>query len=245
VNSEFPFQATNTGARYNPGTGAWVATPLLRAPEQRDAHTAVWTGSQMLIWGGVPDPDTRYTNTGAVYYVDTAPRVAPTAVVSRKMHGVTAFDIPLPLDGAPGIECRSGGAARDYQVIFTFPSTVSLNSAAVAAASGQTANVAGEPVVSPDGRTITVNLTNISDVQTATITLSGVNNGTNFNDVSVQMRLLVGDTNGSGSVNASDIGQTKARAGQPVTAETFRSDVVPNGAINSSDIALVKSRSGS
>jgi hypothetical protein len=90
-----------------------------------------------------------------------------------------------------------------------------------------------------------VNLTNISDVQTATITLSGVNNGTNFNDVSVQMRLLVGDTNGSGSVNASDIGQTKARAGQPVTQETFRSDVVANGAINSSDIALVKSRSGS
>ena len=245
VNSEFPFQATNTGARYNPMTGAWVATPLLRAPEQRDAHTAVWTGSQMLIWGGALDPDTRYTNTGAVYYVDTAPRVAPTNVVSRKMHGAAgAFDIPLPLDGAPGIECRSGGPMGDYQVTFTFPSTVSLNSAAVTPETGKSGNLAGDPIVSADGRTITLNLTNISDVQTATITLFGINNGTNFNDVSVQMRLLVGDTTASGGVNASDISQTKARAGQDVTQTTFRSDVVANGAINSSDIAFVKARSG-
>jgi hypothetical protein len=161
------------------------------------------------------------------------------------MHGTAgAFDIPLPLEGAAGIECRSGGSTGDYQVIFTFPSTVSLNSAAVTPESGQSGNLAGQPIVSADGRTITLNLTNVSDVQTATIALSGVNNGTNFNDVSVQMRLLAGDTNGSGSVNASDISQTKSRAGQEVSQATFRSDVVANGAITSSDIAFVKSRSG-
>jgi hypothetical protein len=199
----------------------------------------------MLIWGGVLDPDTRYTNTGAVYYVNAAPRVAPTGVVSRKMHGAAGpFDVALPLEGAPGIECRSGGFGGDYQIVFTFPSTVSLNAAAVMPEAGKSGSLAGQPIVSEDGRTITLNLTNISDLQTVVINLSGVNNGTNFNDVSVPMRVLVGDTNASGSVTASDIGQTKSRVGQTVAQTTFRSDVVANGAINTSDIALVKSRSG-
>ena len=34
---------------------------------------------------------------------------APFAV-SRKMHGAAVFDIALPLTGAAGIECRTGGA---------------------------------------------------------------------------------------------------------------------------------------
>ncbi|MEO5721839.1 MAG: dockerin type I domain-containing protein, partial [Chthoniobacterales bacterium] len=245
VNGDFPFQSTNTGARYNPATGAWIATPLLRAPEQRDAHTAVWTGSQMLVWGGVLDPDTRYTNTGGVYYVEAAPRVAPTTVVSRKVHGAAgSFDVPLPLEGAAGIECRSGGLGGNYQVVVAFPSAVSLNGVAVMPEGGKSGNLAAAPLISADGRTITLNLTNVSDAQTVTINLSGINNGTNFNDVSVPLRVLVGDTNGSGVVSASDISQTKARAGQDVTASTFRSDVVANGAINTSDIGLVKSRSG-
>jgi hypothetical protein len=199
----------------------------------------------MLIWGGVLDPDTRYTNTGAVYYVEGAPRVAPTTVVSRKIHGAAGpFDVALPMEGSPGIECRSGGLGGEYQIVFAFPSTVSLNSAAVTPEAGKSGNVSGQPVVSEDGRTVTVNLANVSDLQTVVINLAGINNGTNFNDVSVPMRVLVGDTNASGAISASDISQTKARAGQEVTQANFRSDVVANGAINTSDIALVKSRSG-
>jgi len=53
-----------------------------------------------------------------------------------------------------------------------------------------------------------------------------------------------GDTNGNKTVNASDIGETKAQSGQAVTAANFRQDVTPNGSINASDIGLVKSRSG-
>ena len=45
----------------------------------------------------------------------------PTQVVSRKLHSGAPFDIPLPLTGNSGIECRSGGATNDYQVVFTFP----------------------------------------------------------------------------------------------------------------------------
>ena len=31
----------------------WTATTTVNAPDARDGHTAVWTGSEMIIWGGV------------------------------------------------------------------------------------------------------------------------------------------------------------------------------------------------
>ena len=58
------------------------------------------------------------------------------------------------------------------------------------------------------------------------------------------MGLLNGDTTGNGSVNASDVSQTKARSGQPVDATNFRNDVTVNGSINASDVSLVKTQSG-
>jgi N-acetylneuraminic acid mutarotase len=42
----------NDGARYNPVTDTWQALMLSNAPEARAEHTAVWTGSEMIIWGG-------------------------------------------------------------------------------------------------------------------------------------------------------------------------------------------------
>ena len=169
----------------------------------------------------------------------------PTSVVSRQTHGPAgAFDISLPLTGTAGIECRSGGANSDYQVVFAFPTAVTVSGASVTPAPGHSGNMAGPPIISPDGRTVTLSLTNVTDVQTLAMTLSGVNNGTNTNDVTVQMSLLVGDTNGNGVVNASDVSQTKSRSGQATSSTNFRSDVAVNGTINASDLALVKSRSG-
>ena len=74
----------------------------------------------------------------------------PTQVVSRKLHSGAPFDINLPLTGNPGIECRSGGATNDYQVVFTFPTAVSFNSAAVIAAAGSVSRylAAAEQVLS-------------------------------------------------------------------------------------------------
>ena len=42
----------NTGGRYNPGTDSWTATSTINAPSLRTLHTAVWTGHEMIIWGG-------------------------------------------------------------------------------------------------------------------------------------------------------------------------------------------------
>jgi N-acetylneuraminic acid mutarotase len=42
----------NIGGRYNPSTDSWTATSTSNAPAGRWAHTAVWTGSEMIVWGG-------------------------------------------------------------------------------------------------------------------------------------------------------------------------------------------------
>ena len=43
----------NTGGRYDPSTDTWIATNTTNAPDPRRSHTAVWTGSEMIVWGGI------------------------------------------------------------------------------------------------------------------------------------------------------------------------------------------------
>ena len=43
---------TDSGGRYNPVTNSWTPTSLAGAPTGRSAHTAVWTGTRMVVWGG-------------------------------------------------------------------------------------------------------------------------------------------------------------------------------------------------
>ena len=45
--------------------GTWSATSLINAPEQKQRHSTVWTGSEMIIWGGYAYPTT--FNTGVRY----------------------------------------------------------------------------------------------------------------------------------------------------------------------------------
>src|SRR2546430_5153787 len=42
----------NTGGRYNPSTDSWRSTSPTNAPSARFGHTAVWTDSEMIVWGG-------------------------------------------------------------------------------------------------------------------------------------------------------------------------------------------------
>jgi N-acetylneuraminic acid mutarotase len=46
------------GAQYDPVTDTWATISGTGAPTPRFAHTAVWTGSQVLVWGGVENPAT-------------------------------------------------------------------------------------------------------------------------------------------------------------------------------------------
>jgi N-acetylneuraminic acid mutarotase len=54
---------TNTGGKYNPSINSWTATSTANAPDSRDSHTALWTGDEMIVWGGVQG-----TNTGTTYF---------------------------------------------------------------------------------------------------------------------------------------------------------------------------------
>ncbi len=40
------------GARYAPATDSWTAMTLNGAPSVRQLHTGVWSGSEMIVWGG-------------------------------------------------------------------------------------------------------------------------------------------------------------------------------------------------
>ena len=56
----------NTGARYDPATDSWAPTSTTNAPSARSGHTAVWTGNQLVVWGGNADDDSTF-NTGGRY----------------------------------------------------------------------------------------------------------------------------------------------------------------------------------
>jgi N-acetylneuraminic acid mutarotase len=47
-------QTLQSGGRYTPATSSWSATSTASAPSARTWHTAVWTGTRMVIWGGAP-----------------------------------------------------------------------------------------------------------------------------------------------------------------------------------------------
>ena len=74
----------NTGGRYNPATDTWTATSTTNAPTARRYHTVVWTGTEMVVWGGY-NSASNYLNTGGRYnpvtdtWTATTTTNAPTA----------------------------------------------------------------------------------------------------------------------------------------------------------------------
>ena len=62
------YVALATGGIYDPATDTWTPTSTTNAPTVRYYHTAVWTGSKMIVWGG--DAVAGFTgsvNTGSAY----------------------------------------------------------------------------------------------------------------------------------------------------------------------------------
>ncbi|MDB4946564.1 MAG: kelch repeat protein [Labilithrix sp.] len=57
------------GASYDPSSKQWTMLPSTGAPSPRVGHTAVWTGTQMIVWGG--DDGTSHGD-GAIYDVATS-----------------------------------------------------------------------------------------------------------------------------------------------------------------------------
>src|SRR5207249_5375031 len=61
----------------------WAATSTTNAPSARYLHTAVWTGSEMIVWGGYRF----YLNTGGRYCAQSgapSPTPTPTATATDR-----------------------------------------------------------------------------------------------------------------------------------------------------------------
>ncbi len=63
------YDFANTGGKYNPATNTWASTSTANAPSGRQFFTAVWTGSEMIIWGGFNGAN--FLNTGRRYNPST------------------------------------------------------------------------------------------------------------------------------------------------------------------------------
>jgi uncharacterized delta-60 repeat protein len=173
-------------------------------------------------------------------YLGGSSSLALTSTVSRKKHGSAGvFSIPLPLNGEPGVECRSSNGNHTF--VFTFSGNVVSGRASV---TGGTGSVSGAPTFS--GNTMTVKLAGVTDVQKITVTLRGVTSSTSdvLADTSVSANMLIGDTSGNKTVNNADVTQTRRQVGMAVTASNFREDVNVTGTITSTDVSLVQSNVG-
>src|SRR3984893_12717623 len=114
-------------------------------------------------------------------------RILPLTAVSRKTHNTyptpMPFDVALPLVGTAGIECRTGCATNDHQMVVTFPRAVTFTGASFTSGTGTVASTS----TSTDGKMVTINLTGVTNAQTITVTLNGVNDGITTNDVNIGM----------------------------------------------------------
>ena len=54
----------NASGRYNPSTDSWTSVSAVNMSSYREGYTAVWTGNEMIIWGGKKND---FGNTGGRY----------------------------------------------------------------------------------------------------------------------------------------------------------------------------------
>ena len=101
----------NSGGRYSPESDSWLATDrFFDVPLPRSRHTAVWTGTEMIVWGGYGI----LHDAGA--YLNTGGRDKPT---TNRWSAVATVWCPVSLRGPYG----GVGGDRDDRLgwVFWFP----------------------------------------------------------------------------------------------------------------------------
>jgi N-acetylneuraminic acid mutarotase len=76
-----PISYFNDGGRFNLGSGTWDPLTTVNAAKARYSHTAAWTGTRMVVWGGL-------TNSG---YSGEGMRYDPATDTWSTMHAATGF----------------------------------------------------------------------------------------------------------------------------------------------------------
>ena len=103
----------NTGGRYSPGTDSWTGTSTINAPTARADHTAVWSATQMIVWGGFGPGGV--LNTGGGYnpvtdtWTGTSPINAPSARSSHTAVWTNNDEMIVWGGGDNGGDLNTGG----------------------------------------------------------------------------------------------------------------------------------------
>ena len=69
----------------------WTATSTTNAPTARAGHTTVWTGSEMIVWGGGASGPV-YFNTGGRYNPSTDSWTATNATNAPDVRAASSVD---------------------------------------------------------------------------------------------------------------------------------------------------------
>jgi len=122
----------NTGGRYNPGTDSWTVTGTTNAPSARQDHIAVWTGSEMIVWGGyLFDGSSRFLNTGGRYNPSTNSWTGTSTInvpTGRRFHtGVWAGDEMIVWGGQDENSAQLNTGGRYYPVWNAWVPTTTVN----------------------------------------------------------------------------------------------------------------------
>jgi glucose/arabinose dehydrogenase len=162
------------------------------------------------------------------------------SAASRKLHGSTPFDISLPLSGTRGVECRSGGGTNDFTMVFKF--AVPLSSVGGRSISLGTGSVSSAGINPTDAREYVVNLTGLTNAQYITVALTNLVDvaGNTSSSVSATMGVLLGDVDGSGRVDSTDVFQVRQRSLQDANASNFREDIDESGRVDSTDVFITR-----
>jgi choice-of-anchor C domain-containing protein len=188
-----------------------------------------------------PNNDQKDSDADGIGDVCDAPRLI--GAVSRRVHGQAGSrDIPLPLEGAPGVECRQGGPTR---IILTFTRpVVPMDGSLDWEVWPSTGGIVG---LTAQGNTVIADLVDVPDQVCLTLTLSGLMDSAGQpmeGQDHIVVRVLMADVNGDGMVASGDITLVKRYSGQLANAAVFRYDVNADGYLASADITITKSRSG-
>lgn len=107
------------GARYNPASDTWISilSNLPNTPLARDNHTAIWTGSEMIIWGGLNNTSGNLLNDGGRYNPVVNSWVAmtgslPNTPAARYQHTAVWNGSQMIIWGGMGSISRLGDGGR-------------------------------------------------------------------------------------------------------------------------------------
>ena len=117
----------NSGGRYDPTADSWAATSVIDAPSARGFHTAIWSGTQMVVWGGSFWGLTRTDLNSGGRYDPIADAWHPTSVVNapepRSNHTAVWTGREMVVwggsEGYPAISLGTGGRSLFFSTPWT------------------------------------------------------------------------------------------------------------------------------